>query len=75
MGIDFEAEGLHLLVKDDGAGFDQVRDQEVGGHSLGLPGMTERAHLIGATLVIHSQAGKGTAVDVRVPEDALRASR
>jgi len=75
VGIDFETEGLHLLVKDDGAGFDEVQDLEAGRHSLGLPGMTERAHLIGATLVIHSQAGKGTAVDVRVPEDALRGSR
>jgi signal transduction histidine kinase len=74
VGIDFQVEGLHLLVKDDGTGFDQIQDPEAGGHSLGLPGMTERAHLIGATLVIHSQAGKGTAVDVWVPEDALRAS-
>ncbi len=75
VGIDFEAEGLHLLVKDDGAGFDQIQDPKAGGHSLGLPGMTERAHLIGGTLVIHSQAGTGTAVDVWVPEDALRAGR
>lgn len=75
VGIDFETEGLHLLVKDDGAGFDQNEDTDAGGHSLGLPGMTERAHLIGATLAIHSQAGNGTAVDVWVPEDALRSSR
>jgi len=75
VGIDFGADGLHLLVEDDGAGFDQSHSPGAGGQSLGLPGMTERAHLVGATLVIHSQAGKGTAVDVWVPEDALRSSR
>jgi len=74
VGIDFQVEGLHLLVKDDGAGFVQSQDPDAVSQSLGLPGMTERAHLVGATLTIHSQAGRGTAVDVWVPEDALRAS-
>jgi signal transduction histidine kinase len=38
---------------------------------LGLPGMTERAHLIGSRLVIHSQPGLGTTVDVWVPATIL----
>ncbi len=71
IGLDFATNGLRLLVKDDGVGFDRSRPPDTD-HSLGLPGITERAHLIGANLVIESAAGHGTAVDVWVPEQALR---
>lgn len=71
IGLDFATGGLRLLVKDDGVGFDRSR-RPAADHSLGLPGITERAHLIGASLVIQSAAGHGTAVDVWVPEQALR---
>jgi signal transduction histidine kinase len=68
VGMDFEAGGLRLLVKDDGMGFAASdRPDGVRSPSLGLPGMTERAHLIGSRLVIHSQPGLGTTVDVWVP--------
>jgi len=68
VGLSFESSGLRLLVKDDGVGF-PVADhpQGDGGQSLGLPGMTERAHLIGSRLVLHSAPGAGTTVDVWVP--------
>jgi signal transduction histidine kinase len=68
VGLSFESSGLRLLVKDDGVGF-LVADhpQGDGGQSLGLPGMTERAHLIGSRLVLHSAPGSGTTIDVWVP--------
>jgi signal transduction histidine kinase len=68
VGIDFESGALRLLIKDDGVGFDPSggRTIEATG-SLGLPGMIERAHLIGARLVIHSSPGGGTTVDVSLP--------
>ena len=68
VGLSFESSGLRLLVKDDGVGF-PVADhpQGDGGQSLGLPGMTERAHLIGSRLALHSAPGAGTTVDVWVP--------
>ena len=72
VGMNFEAGGLRLLVKDDGVGFaTSVQPDGVRSPSLGLPGMTERAHLIGSRLVIHSDRGVGTTVDVWVPATIL----
>lgn len=72
VGLNFEERGLRLLVKDDGVGFDaqdKAQDARIG--SQGLPGMTERAHLIGSRLTIHSGMGTGTTVDVWVPATIL----
>ena len=72
VGINFESGGMRLLIKDDGVGFDTEADRAVGtSQSLGLPGMRERAHLIGCRLVIHSESGNGTTVDVWVPSTVL----
>ena len=72
VGIDFESGALRLLVKDDGVGFDATGGtSNFGTQSLGLPGMVERAHLIGARLTIHSSVGAGTTVDVWVPATGL----
>jgi signal transduction histidine kinase len=72
IGMDFEAGGLRLLVKDDGVGFD-TSDGSDGPRSgsMGLSGMNERAHLVGSRLVIHSELGVGTTVDVWVPATIL----
>jgi len=72
VGLSFEAGGTRLVVTDDGVGF-QVHAGAAAGRtgSLGLPGMTERAHLIGSRLVIHSELGLGTTVDVSVPATVL----
>ncbi len=68
IGLNFEERGLRLLVKDDGVGFKVERQAEgVNNRSQGLPGMTERAHLIGSRLTIHSELGAGSTVDVWVP--------
>src|ERR1017187_9900974 len=49
-------EQLHLSVRDDGVGFDvaRLREQAVGGASLGLLSMEERAALAGGGLQYHS---------------------
>jgi two-component system sensor histidine kinase UhpB len=68
VGMDFEAGGLRLLVKDDGVGFDPSDGSEGSrSGSMGLSGMNERAHLVGSRLIIHSEPGVGTTVDVWVP--------
>ncbi len=54
-----EAEMLTLLVQDDGVGFDAQR--AAAGH-FGLPGMQERAALLGGELIVESQSGAGTTV-------------
>ncbi len=72
VGLGFEAGGTRLLVTDDGIGF-HVHDGPAASRSdsLGLPGMTERANLIGSRLVIHSVTGSGTTVEVWVPSTII----
>ncbi len=68
VGLSFHPDGMRLLVTDDGIGFESTGSSAHSkSESLGLPGMTERAHLIGSRLVIHSAPGSGTTVDVWVP--------
>lgn len=57
------SEGLSLSVSDDGVGFDPKRFREGG---LGLVSMRERIRLIGGTLSVISQPGKGTKILARV---------
>lgn len=64
------SEGLVLEVIDDGIGFDVAAGESRHGH-FGLRGMRERAHRIGATLMIDSGGGRGTKVSVRIPPDIL----
>jgi signal transduction histidine kinase len=58
--------GLRLMIKDDGVGFDRdcQRDKREG---LGLLSMRERVALVGGTLDIESVEGEGTGVCVWVP--------
>jgi signal transduction histidine kinase len=60
---------LHLIVRDDGLGFDveSVREQAVHGASLGLLSMEERAALAGGGLEFHSAPGKGTEIRAWFP--------
>jgi signal transduction histidine kinase len=62
-------EQLHLSVRDDGVGFDvaRLREQAVGGASLGLLSMEERAALAGGGLQYHSTPGQGTEVHAWFP--------
>jgi signal transduction histidine kinase len=61
-------EHLDLIVTDDGAGFDLTSVQSAGG-GLGLVTMNERARVVGATVDIVSQPGRGTMVQVRGPAE------
>jgi signal transduction histidine kinase len=58
-----------LVVEDDGAGFDVETIHRPGepARKLGILGMEERASLIGGSLTVESQPGKGTAVFAEVP--------
>jgi signal transduction histidine kinase len=55
-----------LLVADDGRGFDPAVPLDDG--RFGLYGMRERARMIGANLRIESAPGKGTTVELTVPQ-------
>ena len=60
-----EAGEFLLTIKDNGRGI--TESEKSGVHSLGLLGMRERAHLIGAQIDIIGIEGKGTLVAMRIP--------
>ena len=62
-----------LVVEDDGSGFDvdALRHLALPAAKLGLLGMEERAALVGGTLTVESNPGKGTAVFAEVPVRGL----
>ncbi len=64
-----EADGLHLIVADDGAGFDPAHlpQSEAPGAGLGLLGMEERVALLGGWIKIDSKPGAGTTVHACFP--------
>jgi len=59
---------LQLRIRDDGKGIDPVvlRQEHVVGH-WGLPGMRERAELVGGTFEVWSQLYTGTEVELKIP--------
>lgn len=70
--IEFSPLSLVLKVSDKGKGFDTNgikvgRDDSIGG--FGLFSMRERIELLGGTLSIDSQIGKGTTIKVTIPYD------
>lgn len=72
--IDLRSDGHALVcrVADDGEGFDVAAVLgSKGQRGLGLIGMGEQLHMIGATLQIKSQAGEGTALVISVPWEVV----
>ena len=55
---------IHLIIQDDGLGFDVKSKQPVG--HFGLIGMKERAELAGGNLEIESEKNKGTKVILKI---------
>ena len=68
--IRYDNERFRLRVRDDGKGIDAAILSQQGkeGH-FGLPGMRERATLIGGKLTIWSEVDAGTEVELRLPAD------
>ena len=69
--IRYDHDELRLRVRDDRRGIDSavLAPQGSKGH-FGLPGMTERATLIGGSLAVWSEGDAGTEVERRVPTSA-----
>ena len=70
--LQWEADGLSLLIADDGRGFDIA--YVPAGH-LGLSILRERAQAIGADLNVESKAGGGTRVRIRWPSTGTSSKR
>lgn len=67
--IERRANAVHMIVEDDGVGFDvaAARNSAHTEHRLGLVGMDERVAQHGGTLTIESTPENGTTVFVRIP--------
>ena len=69
--IRYEDEQFLMRVRDDGKGMDAaVLSGEGSKGHFGLPGMQERATLMGAELTMWSEVDAGTAVELRIPASA-----
>jgi signal transduction histidine kinase/ligand-binding sensor domain-containing protein len=66
--VRYDHDEFRLRVRDDGKGIDPAVLSRQGseGH-YGLPGMRERAELVGGKLTVWSEVGAGTEVELRVP--------
>ncbi len=62
--LDYDADRVHLSVRDDGKGFDPRQTPR--GH-YGLLNMRERAMKLGGTLIVDSAPGTGTRVSFSLP--------
>jgi signal transduction histidine kinase len=60
-------ENGHLVIGDNGRGFDVMRLASGASRNFGLHFMRERAELMGATLQIESRQGEGTRILLRLP--------
>jgi ligand-binding sensor domain-containing protein/signal transduction histidine kinase len=65
--LTYDVRQFRLQIRDDGKGIDPavLADQRRG--HFGLPGMRERAELVGGRLDVWSEVGVGTEVDLRIP--------
>ena len=59
-------QGLALFISDDGQGFSPVRNPGQEGQR-GMAGMAERIDLLGGTLTVTSEPGKGTQIEALFP--------
>ncbi|HTZ48424.1 MAG TPA: two-component regulator propeller domain-containing protein [Verrucomicrobiae bacterium] len=65
--LEYGAEGLRLVVRDNGNGFNPHSLEKKSENHWGLTGMRERAKRIGATFRVLSREAAGTEVDLWVP--------
>jgi two-component system sensor histidine kinase UhpB len=64
---------MELVVRDDGVGFDVVAIQKQAARrgSLGLLGMAERVQLLGGSLEVESEPGRGARIRVTFPQSEV----
>lgn len=65
----FEDDELHLLIRDNGIGFDPdiIHDKIKTGEHFGLIGLRERVEMLQGEFVLDSSPGAGTSLKIRVP--------
>jgi signal transduction histidine kinase len=68
-----EDDTIHVIVRDDGAGFEMGEQRGTESGHFGIHGMRERAEQLGGSLRIESQPGEGTTVHAVVARRAYDA--
>jgi signal transduction histidine kinase len=68
MELDYGAENLRLMVRDNGGGFDLQATEKNPGPHFGLMGMRERTAKVGGELFLETAPQKGCCLSVTVPK-------
>ncbi len=67
--VEFDESKTRITISDNGKGFklpEKTGDLAKDG-KLGLAGMQERARLVGGTLTVQSELGKGSSITIELP--------
>ena len=64
--VNFNKKQAILMVADDGMGFNLRRVRNLEGH-YGLANMERRANLLGGEFLVDSKMGRGTTIEIRIP--------
>jgi signal transduction histidine kinase/FixJ family two-component response regulator len=67
VATEINSQNIILTVSDDGNGFDPERSPGPQQGHFGLLGIRERARTLNGTVTIHSAAGQGAQVEVKIP--------
>ena len=67
--VSFSAETLHMVIDDDGEGFDPAAVPSDGHY--GLQGLQERVSRLGGRVEIRTRLNQGTRLSVSVPRDKV----
>jgi PAS domain S-box-containing protein len=65
--IQYDKQQFRLRVRDDGKGIDEEMLRQQSARHFGLPGMRERAEIVGGSLEVSSRLGSGTQVELSIP--------
>ena len=74
VGIRYDQRQLRLCIRDDGTGIDpKVLEAGARAGHYGLPGLQERAKLVGGKLTVQSEPDSGTEIELTVPASIVYA--
>jgi signal transduction histidine kinase len=65
--IEYDTQQFRLRVRDDGKGINEATLRQQSARHFGLPGMRERADIVGGCLKVSSVIGSGTQVELSIP--------
>ncbi len=69
VAIDKEENQVHIAIEDDGKGFDldEISQRHPAERGLGIASLEERARMLGGTLNLTTEKGKGTSLAMTIP--------